>query len=169
MKLTYDQFMLNQRWLHTAIHEEHEDGKLLIKIYGVRLGALVIASCLWVMLTLVSGFFSVAMVIVIGVAIGNAHLLLTAVPRWAHHSSALLLTLCGGLVANVLAGLALFSSKMGVSYWQVLTARRIPDDLPMLVNLFVESFRPADALFYALAVTVALFSARRRKGGWRRS
>lgn len=167
MKLTYDQFM-TQRWLHTTIHEEHENSWLLMKIYGVRVGALIIAGGLWIMLTLVSGFFSVAMVILIGAAVGNAHHLLAAVPRWAHHSSALLLTLCGGIVANVLAGLALFSSNMGISYWQVLTARRISEDLPMLVNLFVDSFRPEDALFYALAVTVALVSARRR-GGWRRS
>ena len=169
MKLTYDQSMLNYRLLHAAIHEEHEDGRLLLKIYGVRVGALVLASCLWVMLTLVSGFLSVAMVILIGAAVGNAHHLLAGVPRWAHHSSAFLLTLCGGIVANVLAGLALFSSTMGIGYWQVLIARRIPEDLPMLVNLFMESFRPEDGLFYALAVTVALFSARRRRGGWRQS
>lgn len=169
MKLTYDQSMLNQRWLHAAVHKEHEGGGLLIKIYGVRVGALIIASCLWVVLTLVSGSLSVALVILIGAAVGNAHHLLAAVPRWAHYSSAFLLTLCGGIVANVLAGLALFSSNMGVGYGQVLIARRIPEDLPMLVNLFIESFRPEDALFYALAVTVALFSARRRRGGWRQS
>jgi len=139
-----------------------------MKIYGVRMGALVIAGGLWIMLTLVSGFFNVAMVILIGAAVGNAHHLLVAVPCWAHHSSTLLLTLCGGIVANVLAGLALFSSSMGISYGQVLTARRIPEDLAMLVNLFVESFRLEDALFYTLAVTIALVSARRR-GGWRRS
>ena len=161
--------MLNQRWLHTVIHEEHEDSRFLIKIYGVRVGALIIASCLWVVLTLVSGFLSVAMVILIGAAVGNAHHLLAGVPRWAHYSSAFLLTLCGGIVANVLAGLALFSSNMGIGYGQVLIARRIPEELPMLVNLFIESFRSKDGLFYVLAVTVALFSARRRRGGWRQS
>lgn len=160
MKLTFDQNTLNYYWLQTAIHLEHEESRLLMQIYGVRVGALVVITGLWILLTLTSGFLTVAMVILIGAAVGNAHHLLGRTPRWAHHSSALLLTLCGGILANVLAGLALFSINMGVGYWQVITARRLPEDVPMLVSLFIESFRAEDGLFYALAVTVTIFSAR---------
>lgn len=163
MSRTFDRMMLNQHWLQTARHLEHEDSRLLMQIYGMRVAALVAATCLWVAVTLVSGVMSIAMVVIIGAMVGNAHHLLGNVPRWTHYGSVLLLTLLGGLVANVLAGLALFSSTMGVSYWQVLTSRRIPEDMPMLVNLFVESSRPADGIFYALAVAVAMLSLRHLK------
>ena len=88
-------------------------------------------------------------------------------PRRAHHSSVILVTLCGGIVANILAGLALYSNKMGVGYWQVLSSRRFPDDLPMLLETFGESFRVEDALFYGLAIAIAMLSAR-RLNAWRK-
>ena len=163
MSRTFDRVMLHQHCLQTARHREHEDSRLLMQLYGMRFAALVAATCLWVVVTLVSGVMSVAMVVMIGAMVGNAHHLLGNVPRWTHYGSVLLLTLLGGLVANVLAGLALFSSTMGMSYWQVLSSRRIPEDMPMLVNVFVESFRPEDGLFYALAVVVAMLSLRHLK------
>jgi hypothetical protein len=112
------------------------------------------------MITLATGFLTVAMVVLIGLAIGNAHHMLSRMPRRAHHSSALLLTLCGGVIANVLAGLALYSSKMGVGYWQVLAARRIPEELSMLAGVFAESYRPEDGIFYCMAVAAAMLFAR---------
>jgi hypothetical protein len=160
MSRTFDHMMLNQHGLQTAMHLEDDDSRLLMQLYGMRVAALVAATCLWVGVTLISGVMTVAMVVLVGAMVGNAHHLLGNVPRWTHYGSVLLLTLLGGFVANVLAGLALFSSTMGVSYWQVLTSRRIPEDMPMLVNLFVESSRPADGLFYALAVAVAMLSLR---------
>lgn len=160
MSRTFDRMTLNHHWLQTAIHLEPEDSRLLMQIYGVRVAALVAATCLWVVVTLVSGVLNVALVIMIGAMVGNAHHLLGKVPRWTHYGSVLLLTLCGGIVANVLAGLALFSSTMGVGYWEVLTSRRIPEDMPMLVNLFVESYRPEDSIFYVLSIAVAMLSAR---------
>jgi hypothetical protein len=136
---------------------------MLMKLYCVRVAALAAVTALWVMVTLATGFLSVAVVILIGLAIGNAHHMLSRMPRRAHYSSALLLTLCGGVVANVLAGLALYSSKMGVDYWQVLAARRTPEELSMLAGVFAESYRPEDSLFYCLAVASAALFARHLK------
>ncbi|GEM_PF-6620460 len=160
MQLTFNHILHHHNSLHGHTHLVHEDGRMLLRIYGVRLEALVIATCLWVMLTLLSNNFNVAMVILIGAAVGNAHHLLANKPRRAHHFSAIALTLCGGIVANVLAGLALFSNRMGVTYGEVLTSRRFPEDVPVLANAFAESFRPEDGLFYALAIVVAMISAR---------
>lgn len=159
MQLTFGHIMLNHRWWHPGMHLAHEEPTLLMKLYGVRVAALAAATALWVMITLATGFFTVAAVILIGLAIGNAHHMLARMPRRAHHSSALLLTLCGGVIANVLAGFALYSSKMGVGYWQVLAARRIPEELSLLAGVFVESYRPEDTLFYGLAVAACLLSA----------
>jgi len=163
MQLTFGHIMLNHRWWHPEVHLAHEEPAVLMKLYCVRVAALAAVTALWVMITLTTGFFTVALVVLIGLAIGNAHHMLSRMPSRAHHSSALLLTLCGGIVANVLAGLALYSSKMGVAYWQVLTARRIPEDLSMLGGVFAESYRPEDSLFYCLAVASAMLFARHLK------
>ena len=160
MQLTLNQRGYENHWLHEVTHLEHEDGRMLLKIYGVRVLALFVATFVWVMFTLASGVFAVAMVMLIGAFVGNAHHLLSSTQKRAHQSSAFLLTVLGGIGANVLAGLALFSSKMGVSYREVLASRRIPEDLPVLLNSFVESFRPEDGLFYLLAAVVAMLSAR---------
>ena len=170
MQLTFNQTLHHHHRLRDIVHLDHEDGRMLLRIYGVRLEALAIATCLWVILTLVSGIFSVVMVILIGAAVGNAHHLLGKMPRRTHNGSAILLTLCGGIVANILAGLALYSNKLGVGYWQVLSSRRFPDDLSMLAETFVGSFRVEDGLFYALAIVIAMLSARRLspwEKGWR--
>lgn len=167
MHLTFNHMPHHHTFLRDLVYLDHEDGRMLLRIYGVRLEALAVATCLWVMLTLVSGVFTVAMVILIGAAVGNAHHLLGSMPRRAHHSSAIALTLGGGIVANVLAGLALFSSRMGVGYGEVLTSQRLPEDLPVLAKTFAESFRPEDALFYALAIGIAMLSARHLRP-WRK-
>jgi len=160
MQLTTCQLFSNPQWLYDVTHLPHEDGRMLLKIYVARVVALIVATCLWIVLTLASGLFTVAMVIVIGALVGNAHHLLGSMPRRAHHSSALLLTIVGGIGANVLAGLALFSSKMGIGYWEVLASRRIPEDLQMLFDTFVASFRIEDGFFFVLAVVVTMLSAR---------
>jgi hypothetical protein len=160
MQLTFGHIMLNHHRWHPGVHLAHEEPAMLMKLYCVRVAALAAVTALWVMITLATGFLTVSMVILIGLAIGNAHHMLSRMPRRAHLSSTLLLTMCGGVVANVLAGLALYSSKMGVDYWQVLTARRIPEDLSMLAGVFAESYRPEDSLFYCLAVAASMLSAR---------
>lgn len=168
MQLTSGNIMINPHWWHVVTHLEREESLLLLEIYSIRVAALIATTCLWVMLTMATGTFTVVMVILIGAAVGNAHHLLPRMPCRAHHSSALLLTVCGGIVANVLAGLALFSTQMGVAYWQVLSSRRIPEDLPVLAGVFADSFRPEDALFYLLAVVVVIFSARNLKHWWKK-
>jgi len=150
------------RWLafmHPVSDRKAEETSRLLYLYGVRALALVAGTCLWVAMTLSTGIFSVAMVIPIGVAIGVAHLALTRALRRPHLPSALAVTLLGGLLANVLAGLALFSNHYGVSYWQVLTARQFPDDLSMLCALFFESFRFQDAAFYLMSMVAVFFLA----------
>ena len=160
MQHTFGHTTLPHHWWHHEEHLAHEEPGLLMKIYCVRVLAFAVVSCFWVVLTLATGVLSMAMVMLIGLAVGNAHHLLAAIPRRAHLSSAILLTVCGGLLANVLAGLALYSSKVGVSYWQVLAARSIPEELPMLTGVFVDSYRLEDSLVYILAVGAAVLSAR---------
>jgi len=168
MHLTSGNIMINPHWWHFFTHLEREEGTLLLEIYGIRVAALIAVTCLWIIFTLATGIFTVVIVILVGAAVGNAHHLLRRMPCRAHHSSALLLTICGGISANALAGLALFSTQMGIEYWQVLASRRLPEDLPVLAQVFSESFRPEDALFYLLAAVVVVFSARNLKR-WRKS
>ena len=160
MQLTFPQLVHEHHWLHDLTHLQHEKGWMLLRIYSARVLALAVTTSLWVRLTLATGVFTAAMVVLIGVAVGNAHHLLGNVPRRAHHSNALLMTVLGGMAANILAGLALFSSRMGVGYWEVLASRRIPEDLPMLLDAFVESFRLEDGFFYFLAAVLSMLSAR---------
>lgn len=132
-------------------------------LYGVRGMALLAGAAVWVALILGTGMFSVAPVILIGFAIGNAHRLLPFKFHRAHLPSTTYITLIGGLLANVFAGLAEFSSTMGVSYTMVLSARRIPEELPMLGNAFVEAFRVQDGFYYALAMLTAVWCALRHR------
>jgi hypothetical protein len=50
---------------------------------------------------------------------------------------------------------------MGVSYWQVLDARRFPEDIQMLSAVFLESFRPEDLFFYVFALTSVAYLAQK--------
>jgi len=150
------------RWhafTHPVSDRKAEKTCRLLCLYGVRSIALVAVACAWVALTLSTGIFSVAMVILIGAAIGSVHLALPGALRRPHLPSALTMTFLGGLLANVLAGLALFSNTVGVSYWQVLMARQFPDDLPMLRDAFIESFQFQDAIFYLLSMVAVIFLA----------
>jgi len=144
---------------HPVSDRKTEKPGRLVFLYSVRGIALVSVSCVWVAFTLSTGIFTVAMVMLIGGSIGFAHLALPEALRRPHLPSALTMTLLGGLLANVLAGLALFSSTSGVSYWQVLTARKFPDDLSMLGGVFMESFRFQDAVYYLLSMVVVFFFA----------
>jgi hypothetical protein len=123
--------------------------------------ATVLIAGIWVFFTWLTGVFTVAFVILLGAAIGSVHLLRPKGVQRFNLPSALMLTLFGGIVSNVLAGLALFSSKMGVSYWQVLSAQRFPEDIKMLSSVFLESFRAQDLFFYVFALTTVVYFAQR--------
>lgn len=132
-------------------------------LYGVRVMALLAVSALWVAMVLFTGIFTVAPVILIGFAAGNMHRLLPYRFHRAHLPSVTYITLIGGLLANVCAGLAEFSSTMGVSYAHVLSARQIPEELPMLATAFIEAFRVQDGIYYLLAVGIAICCALRNR------
>jgi len=135
------------------------DTKSIFMLYGVRALAVMGVAGIWVVLTLTTGIFTVAMVIPLGIAIGISHRLMKRRVRICHLPSALFLTLTGGIVCNTLAGLAFFSYKMGVNYWNVLLGRRIPEDLPMLAETFARSFEPQDFVFYSLSLGAVVFFA----------
>ena len=140
------------------------DGDALSQIQILQLArvmATFLVAGIWVFFTWLTGFFTVAFVILIGAAIESVHLLTPKGIQRFNLPSALMLTLFGGIVSNVLAGLALFSSKMGVSYWQVLSAQRFPEDIKMLSSVFLESFRAQDLFFYVFALTTVVYFAQR--------
>lgn len=134
-----------------------------VSLFGLRLVILSALTAVWVTQVLLTGFFSVAMVVLIGVAIGNAHWLLPKGLNRSHRTSAFPMVLFGSLAANVLAGLALFSSNMGIDYWQVLAAQRFPEDMPRLAGVFADSFRIQDLFYYVLAIGAMFYFARRKK------
>lgn len=151
-----------ERWLifeHTRSSASTVAGNELVFLYGLRFLAIIATAWIWVSITLSSGIFTVAMVAFLGVLIGSSHFLLGKGNKRFHLPGALMLTLFGGLLCNVLAGLALFSHKMGVSYSQVLTSRRFPEDLQMLGNVFLESLRPQDVIYYGLAIAIVIYFA----------
>jgi len=116
----------------------------------------------WVALTLTTGFFSVAPVILIGAAVGGVHLVLPGNLQRAHLPSTILAALLGGVLANILTGLAEYSSWHGISYWQVLGSRQFPADLQILGTAFIEAFRIQDGGYYLLAVITAAICSLRR-------
>jgi len=134
-------------------------GRDVASLYMVRILVLSLGAIAWIAMILVTGIFSVAPLIVIGIAVGSAHRFLPFKFHRAHLPSAMYITLFGGLLANVLAGLAEFSSNMGVSYISVLAARSIPEELPMLGNAFVEAFRIQDAFYYLAAAVIVIWCA----------
>ena len=135
-------------------------GQLLI-LHLARVMATFLVAGIWVFFTWLTGVFTVAFVILLGASIGSVHLLTPKGIQRFNLPSALVLTLFGGIVSNIMAGLALFSSKMGVSYWQVLSARRFPEDIQMLSSVFLDSFRQQDLFFYAFALTTVAYIAQR--------
>ncbi len=128
-------------------------------LYGVRGGALLLGASLWVALVLATGVFSLAPLVLIGLAVGSAHRVLAFRYHRAHLPSALYIVLIGGVAANLFAGLAEFSARMGVDYASVLSAWRIPTDLPRLGSIFVAAFRVQDVAYYGLALVAALWCA----------
>jgi len=137
-------------------HHYNENMALVTKLYAVRLLALVLATALWVITTLSTGSFSVLPIILIGIGVGSAHHLMKTKRVNAHLTNALTLTLGGGVVANVFAGLAEFSRNMGVDYLQVLMGRELPRDFVMLKNAFVSAFQIQDLMYYALAIIMTI-------------
>ena len=153
-----------ERWEIIKYFRTASDGDTLGQIlilHLARVMATFLVAGTWVFFTWLTSVFTVAFVILLGVAIGSVHLLISKGFQRFNLPSALVLTLFGGIVSNVLAGLALFSSKMGVSYWQVLSARRFPEDIQMLSSVFLESFRPQDLFFYVFAFTTVAYFAQR--------
>ena len=86
-------------------------GQILI-LHLARLMVTLLVAGIWVFFTWLTGVFTVAFVILLGVAIGSVHLLISKGFQRFNLPSALVLTLFGGIVSNVLAGLALFSFKI---------------------------------------------------------
>jgi len=153
-----------ERWEIIKYFRTATDGDALSQILILQLArvmATFLVAGIWVFFTWLTGFFTVAFVILIGAAIGCVHLLTPKGIQRFNLPSALMLTLFGGIVSNVLAGLALFSSKMGISYWQVLSARRFPEDIQVLSSIFFESFRPQDLFFYIFALMIVAHFAQR--------
>jgi len=136
----------------------------LAALFGLQWLAWLGLTALWVALTLATGFFSVAPVILIGAAVGGVHLVLPGTLQRAHLPSTILATLFGGVLANVLAGLAEFSALHGISYWQVLGSRQFPGDLQVLGTAFIEAFRIQDGGYYLLALGAAVICSLRRSG-----
>jgi len=130
---------------------------------GLRVLGLACVSFFWVLYTLQTGSLNVAPVILIGLAVGCAHMLLPQTFHRAHLPSALYITFFGCLIANTLAGLAEFSSILGVDYLQVVSSRRIPEDLPVLSASFIDAFQPQDAFFYALAIAASFMCLKKRR------
>ena len=131
----------------------------VLKLFTIRATAILATTGIWVSITLLTGFFTVGLVVLLGMAVGSSHFLLQHKPQRYHLLSALLMTVFGGVICNVFAGLALFSSKMGVGYWQVLSANLSPENLQTLGGVFVRSARPEDLAYYLLATTAVLFFA----------
>ena len=134
----------------------------ILTLHVARLASVLLVTCLWVVFTLSTGFFTVAFVVLLGIAIGCTPFLMPIGMNRFYLPSALVLTLLSGIISNVLAGLAFFSSKMGVSYWQVLDARRFPEDISILSTVFLESFRSEDLFFYVFALTSVAYLAQKK-------
>ena len=77
---------------------------LILKLYIARFVATLLITIIWVAFTLTTGIFTVGMVILLGVAIGSVHFPLRQKPHRFHLLSALLMTIAGGMLCNVLAG-----------------------------------------------------------------
>lgn len=150
------------RWLlvkHSKDFVQSDPPIILLKLYILRLAAILLVAAIWVTFTLLSGFFTVGVVILIGGATGIAHFFTKIKPHRFHILSALLLTFACGVICNVLAGLAFFSSKMGVSYWQVLITNLSPENMQMLSWVFVQSVLPQDLIYYLISITIVFFFA----------
>ena len=159
---TFGNTFFGERWLifeHTKSSASKLAWDQITFLCGLRILAIIATALIWISITLSTGIFTVAMVVFLGVLVGSSHFLLGQGNKHFHLLSALLLTICGGLICNVLAGLALFSHKMGVSYSQVLTSQRFPEDLLILGNVFFESLRPQDVVYYGLAIAIVVYFA----------
>ena len=128
----------------------------VLKLYALRIGAIFATATLWTAVTFSTEVFTNSIVVLLGVAIGSAHLLLRESPRQFYLLNSLLFTMIGSLICNVLAGLAFFSSKMGISYWQVLSTNLVPEKWSMLSGILIQSAHAVDFIYYLGAITVIL-------------
>lgn len=132
-----------------------------LSLLVVRLTVILMVASLWIAFTLSTGIFTTVFLILLGVGIGCTPSLMPKGLNRFHLPSALLLTLLGGLLCNMLAGLAFFSAKMGVSFWSVLLGRRVPEDIQMLVTVFIDSVRAQDLIYYAVSMAIVIYLAQR--------
>lgn len=128
----------------------------VLKLYALRLWATFATATLWVIFTFSTEYFTSSIVLFLGVAIGITHLFLRETPRRFYLLNSLLFTVVGSLICHVLAGLAFFSSKMGISYWHVLSTNLVPEKWPLLGSLLVRSLQATDFIYYLGAFTAVL-------------
>lgn len=153
---------LPERWLivkHSQDFVESDSTLLILKLYAVRFVATLFTAAAWVAFTLSTGIFTVGTVILFGAAIGSSHFFLHQKPHRFHLLNALFMTVAGGVLSSLLAGLAFFSSKMGISYWQVLIANFTPENMQVLSGVFLQSILPKDFIYYMVATTAVIFFA----------
>jgi len=141
-----------------SIDFTHSDpAQSILKLYALRLGATFATATLWAAVTFSTEIFTASVVVLLGVAIGSVHLFLREAPRRFYLLNSLLCTMIGILVCNVLAGLAFFSSKMGISYWQVLSTNLVPEKWHLLGSILIRSVHAVDFIYYLGALAAVLF------------
>lgn len=128
----------------------------ILKLYALRLGATFTIATLWAAVTLSTETFTASVIVLLGGAIGSTHLLLREAPRRFCLLNSLLFTMVGSLTCNILVGLAYFSSKMGISYWQVLGTNLVPEKWPLLTSNLIRSIHAVDFIYYLGAFAAIL-------------
>ena len=157
---TLENTSFSERWLivrHSQDFVEPDSTLTILNLYAVRFLATLFTAAAWVAFTLTTGIFTAGMVILFGVAIGSSHFLLHQKPHRFHLLNALIMTIVGSFLSSFLAGLAFFSYKMGISYWQVLIANLTPENMQVLSGLFLQDILPKDFIYYMVATMAVIF------------
>lgn len=126
----------------------------VVKLYLCRLAAILAMATLWATVSYYTQSFTTVFIVFLGAAVGGVHLFFSQKTRNYHLLSSLTFLVVGSALCYILAGLAFFSSKMGLSYWQVLSANLAPESWPMLVNNYIRSVRGEDFPYYLGALAV---------------
>lgn len=157
---TLERTSLSDRWLivkHSQDFVTPDPTLLILKLYTLRLVATLVTGVIWVIFTLSTGIFTAGMVVLFGGAIGCSHFLLGQKPNQFHLLNALFMTIAGGLISSFLAGLAFFSAKMGVGYWQVLITNLTPENMQFFSGVFLQGILPEDFIYYMVATMAVIF------------
>jgi len=83
-----------------------DDLSCILTLHVARLATVFLVTCLWVAFTLSTGHLTVVFVVLLGVAIGCTQFFMPKGMNRFYLPSAFMLTLLGGIISNVLAGLA---------------------------------------------------------------